>query len=96
VIKAARDFIGATNPLNSAPGTIRGDYGVDVGRYAPPPLFPHSLPAHSFSPFFHFSNIIHGSDTNEGSATREIALWFKPEEVIDWKPTQNVHIYEKN
>lgn len=34
VVAAARAFIGATNPLNSAPGTIRGDYGVDVGRYA--------------------------------------------------------------
>lgn len=25
-------MIGATNPLASAPGTIRGDYGIDVGR----------------------------------------------------------------
>ncbi|KAK9823716.1 hypothetical protein WJX72_004856 [[Myrmecia] bisecta] len=32
VIKTGRTFIGATNPLASAPGTIRGDYGIDVGR----------------------------------------------------------------
>lgn len=32
VVAAARKMIGATNPLNSEPGTIRGDYGVDVGR----------------------------------------------------------------
>lgn len=32
VIAAARKIIGATNPLNSEPGTIRGDYGVNVGR----------------------------------------------------------------
>ncbi len=25
-------MIGATNPLASAPGTIRGDYGIAVGR----------------------------------------------------------------
>ncbi len=32
VIASARKLIGATNPLNSEPGTIRGDFGVDVGR----------------------------------------------------------------
>eukprot|EP00898_Chlorokybus_atmophyticus_P008316 jgi/Chlat1/8486/Chrsp80S07876 len=32
VIKAARALIGATNPLASAPGTIRGDLAIDVGR----------------------------------------------------------------
>ncbi|KAJ9517839.1 hypothetical protein QJQ45_004108 [Haematococcus lacustris] len=31
-IKYGRSMIGATNPLASAPGTIRGDFGVDVGR----------------------------------------------------------------
>jgi len=32
VIASARKIIGATNPLNSEPGTIRGDYGITVGR----------------------------------------------------------------
>lgn len=32
IIAAARKIIGATNPLNAEPGTIRGDYGVDIGR----------------------------------------------------------------
>jgi nucleoside-diphosphate kinase len=32
VIAAARKIIGATNPLNAEPGTIRGDFGVNVGR----------------------------------------------------------------
>lgn len=31
-IAAARKIIGATNPLDAEPGTIRGDYGVDIGR----------------------------------------------------------------
>lgn len=32
VIASARKLIGATNPLNAEPGTIRGDFGVSVGR----------------------------------------------------------------
>lgn len=64
-------ILGATNPLASAPGTIRGDYAIDVGR-----------------------NVCHGSDGVE-SAKKEIALWFKPEEVISYKLAQNDWIYEK-
>jgi nucleoside-diphosphate kinase len=32
VIGSARTLIGATKPLEAAPGTIRGDYAIDVGR----------------------------------------------------------------
>ncbi len=32
VVAGARKLIGATNPLTAEPGTIRGDYGVSVGR----------------------------------------------------------------
>lgn len=32
VIAAARKMIGATNPLTAEPGTIRGDFGVNIGR----------------------------------------------------------------
>jgi nucleoside-diphosphate kinase len=32
VIVSARKIIGATNPLNAEPGTIRGDFGISVGR----------------------------------------------------------------
>eukprot|EP00741_Cyanophora_paradoxa_P008179 tig00000025_g7915.t1 len=32
VISTGRKMIGATNPLASAPGTIRGDFGITVGR----------------------------------------------------------------
>lgn len=32
VVASARKMIGATNPLNSEPGTIRGDLAVNVGR----------------------------------------------------------------
>ncbi|KAI0531550.1 nucleoside diphosphate kinase [Xylaria digitata] len=31
-VKTGRTLLGATNPLASAPGTIRGDFAIDVGR----------------------------------------------------------------
>ena len=30
-VRAARQVIGATNPLEAAPGSIRGDYAIEVG-----------------------------------------------------------------
>ncbi|EPY34815.1 nucleoside-diphosphate kinase [Angomonas deanei] len=70
VVKSGRTLLGATNPADSLPGTIRGDYAVDVGR-----------------------NVCHGSDSVE-SATREIAFWFKPEEVVSWTSHSANQIYE--
>ncbi|WP_448379839.1 nucleoside-diphosphate kinase [Gloeomargarita sp.] len=32
VVAAARKMIGATNPLSAEPGTIRGDFGISIGR----------------------------------------------------------------
>lgn len=32
VVATGRKIIGATNPLASEPGTIRGDFCIDVGR----------------------------------------------------------------
>jgi len=32
IVKISRDMIGATNPLNATPGTVRGDYCVTVGK----------------------------------------------------------------
>ncbi|QOV23165.1 nucleoside-diphosphate kinase [Anabaenopsis elenkinii] len=62
VVASARKIIGATNPLTAEPGTIRGDFGINIGR-----------------------NLIHGSDALE-TAQREIALWFKDEELVSWQP----------
>jgi len=70
VVGSARKIIGATNPLTAEPGTIRGDYGANIGR-----------------------NIIHGSDAIETAQT-EIALWFKTEELVEWKPSLTAWIYE--
>lgn len=70
VVKQGRVILGATNPLQSAPGTIRGDFAIDMGR-----------------------NVCHGSDSVE-SATKEIGLWFKKEELVDYKPALHGWIYE--
>lgn len=32
VILTARDIVGKTNPAEAAPGTIRGDFGITVGK----------------------------------------------------------------
>ncbi|KIN01587.1 hypothetical protein OIDMADRAFT_18567 [Oidiodendron maius Zn] len=70
-VKTGRALLGATNPLASAPGTIRGDYAIDIGR-----------------------NICHGSDSIE-NAKKEIALWFKEGDIVEWKSAHHDWIYEK-
>ncbi|PLR75646.1 nucleoside-diphosphate kinase [Bacillus sp. V3-13] len=69
VIASARQMMGATNPKDAAPGTLRGDFGLTVGK-----------------------NVIHGSDSPE-SAEREIALFFKSEEVAEYNKLVNEWIY---
>jgi nucleoside-diphosphate kinase len=38
-------------------------------------------------------NLIHGSDSPE-AATRELGIFFKPEELLDWKPESQVWSYD--
>ncbi|KAF8366038.1 ndk-1 [Pristionchus pacificus] len=71
IVKQGRAMLGATNPLASAPGSIRGDYSIQTGR-----------------------NICHGSDSVD-SANREIAHWFKADEINDYNsPFINSWVYE--
>ncbi|KAI8851999.1 hypothetical protein BC829DRAFT_441013 [Chytridium lagenaria] len=72
VIRQGRRIVGATNPLEAAPGTIRGDHCISVGR-----------------------NIIHASDAFE-TATEEIGLWFKKEEITLWNFANNEWINSDN
>ena len=71
VIATSRTIIGATDPQKAEIGTIRGDYGLNLGM-----------------------NAVHGSDSVE-SAAREIALWFKPEEVLSVNGVSEPWLYEK-
>jgi nucleoside-diphosphate kinase len=38
-------------------------------------------------------NLIHGSDSQEAS-DKELKLFFKPEELIDWKPAAQAWVYD--
>lgn len=69
-VSVCRNIMGKTNPKESAPGTIRGDFGMQTGR-----------------------NIIHGSDS-PASAEREIAIFFRPEELVEYERTTDQWIYE--
>ncbi|SFR04514.1 nucleoside-diphosphate kinase [Desulfoscipio geothermicus] len=69
-VTTVRDMMGPTNPLKAAPGTIRGTFGMDIGR-----------------------NVVHGSDAPE-SAAREIALFFAPEEIIEYNKNVDTWLYE--
>ncbi len=60
-INIVRNLLGATHGGKAAPGTIRGDYGMDQ-QY----------------------NLVHASDGAE-TAKQEIALFFKPDEVISYR-----------
>jgi nucleoside-diphosphate kinase len=69
-VSVCRNMMGKTNPKESAPGTIRGDYGMQTGR-----------------------NVIHGSDSPE-SAEREIKIFFKPGELVNYDRTADQWTYE--
>ncbi len=70
VVKGVRNLMGVTNPAEAVPGSIRGNYGIDIGR-----------------------NVVHGSDSPE-SAQREIAIYFKDEELLDYQRDMDKWIYE--
>ncbi|ASS91743.1 MAG: nucleoside-diphosphate kinase [Bacillaceae bacterium] len=68
-IEIARQMMGKTNPKDALSGTIRGDFGLTVGK-----------------------NVIHGSDSPE-SAEREIQLFFKAEELVEYDREIDAWIY---
>lgn len=74
VIEHVRKMVGATDPKDSAPGTIRGD-------------FTHISRAYAVANDMTLPNILHASaDADE--AALEIPLWFSPEELHDYTPPQ--------
>ncbi len=73
VVSHVRKMVGTTDPKDSAPGTIRGDY-THITRAFTNPLGA-TLP-----------NILHASGNVE-EAQQEIALWFKEDEVYSYYET---------
>ena len=69
-VAAVRQTMGATRPTEAAPGTLRHDFALEVGR-----------------------NLTHASD-EPANAEKEVALWFKKEELVDWKREVDKWIFE--
>jgi nucleoside-diphosphate kinase len=72
IVEVVRKMIGATEPKSAAPGTIRGDYAHVSYKHAD---------AHEIGVF----NLIHASGSVE-EAPVEVAVWFKPEELVNHEP----------
>ena len=77
-VEVVRKMVGCTEPRQAAPGTIRGDFAT-LESY---PL--------SDSKKRVMRNLVHASDSVE-NAKREISLWFKKDEVHNYKKELDKH-----
>jgi len=77
-----RKITGSTEPMTSDVGTIRGDFTIDS----------YSL---SDTDGRAVRNLLHASGTRE-EAEKEIALWFSPEELHEYRLFNEAIIYDVN
>jgi nucleoside-diphosphate kinase len=70
-VAAVRQTVGSTRPTEAAPGSIRHDFALEVGR-----------------------NLVHASDKPE-TGVREAALWFAPQELVEWGRALDRWVFEK-
>lgn len=75
-------LVGSTEPATSDVGTIRADYTVDSYYHA---TYENRA----------VRNLVHQSESPE-EAEREIAIWFKDEEVMDYVTAQERIMYDVN
>lgn len=73
MVELARKMVGETEPKKALPGTIRGDYSHVSYKY-------------SDSKKIGVFNLIHASASPK-EAELEINVWFKPEELVNHKPS---------
>ncbi|MDI6717927.1 MAG: nucleoside-diphosphate kinase [Patescibacteria group bacterium] len=81
-VKLSRKIVGGTEPFSSDVGTIRGDFVLD--SYQTSDKDGRSI-----------RNLIHASGSIE-DAKKEIALWFKPDEIINYKLVSEQILYDVN
>ncbi len=81
-VQIGRKTVGSTNPLDAETGTIRGDFTVDSYELAD-------------KMGRVVRTIVHASGTVE-EANTEIALWFKPEELIEYDMITSEIMYGSN
>lgn len=74
-----RKIVGATNPQDAEPGTIRGDFSIDSYKMADDSGRP-------------VQNLIHASGTVE-EGEREVGIWFDQQELHAWKRVDEDLIY---
>ncbi len=79
-VKVVTKLVGTTEPATSDVGTIRGDYTVD--SYG-----------HSSYENRAVRNLVHQSESPE-EAEREIAIWFKDDEVMQYVTAQERIMYD--
>lgn len=70
-IKKVRNLVGYTDPYEAQAGTIRGDLSMDSIALA------NQMKRANI-------NVVHAS-SNPEEVKNEIAVWFKPEEMVDYK-----------
>jgi len=75
-------IVGSTEPATSDVGTIRGDYTVDSYGHA---TYENRA----------VRNLVHQSESPE-EAEREIAIWFKGEEIMNYVTAQERIMYDVN
>lgn len=81
-VDVVKKLTGSTEPSTSDIGTIRGDLTID--SYGISAVDDRAV-----------RNLIHCSDAPE-EAIREINLWFKPEEILDYKIVNEAILYDVN
>jgi nucleoside-diphosphate kinase len=78
-----KKLVGGTEPSTSDVGTIRGDYTLD------------SYHMSDFDGTRAIRNLIHCTD-NPGETDHEISVWFKPEELMNYRLVQEAMLYDVN
>lgn len=78
-VEIVRKLVGPTEPFSAAPGTIRGD-------------FAHVCYDNTSKVGRVIKNIIHASGTKD-EAKEEVKLWFKDDELFDYKTCSEVHTF---
>ncbi len=81
-VSVVTKIVGSTEPSTSDVGTIRGDYTVDS--------FGHATYENRA-----VRNLVHQSESPE-EAEREIAIWFKDEEIMKYTTAQERIMYDVN
>ncbi len=81
-VSVVTKIVGTTEPSTSDVGTIRGDYTLDSYSHA---TFENRA----------VRNLVHQSESPE-EAEREIAIWFKEAEVMDYVTAQERIMYDVN